>query len=62
VVEVWRSLYPIAEQFDLVTEDLADLEALLPKLRDEAATINALIMIPPLITAWSRLPPAVKAR
>jgi len=40
----------------LVTEELADISTLLPRWREKAAAADAVVMMPPLITAWSRLP------
>jgi SAM-dependent methyltransferase len=55
VVETLRSMQPAAKKLGLVTEDFADLDALLPRLREEAATAGAVVTTPALISAWSRL-------
>jgi ubiquinone/menaquinone biosynthesis C-methylase UbiE len=55
-VEVWRLMLPVARQLGLVTDELADLDTLLPTWRKELAAANAIMVMPPLITAWSRLP------
>jgi SAM-dependent methyltransferase len=55
-MEVWRLMLPVAEQRGLVTDDLADIDTLLPRWREEAATAGAVVMMPPLITAWCHLP------
>jgi ubiquinone/menaquinone biosynthesis C-methylase UbiE len=55
-MEVWRLVLPVAEQLGLVTNDLADIDTLLPRWREEAATAGAVVMMPPMITAWSYLP------
>jgi SAM-dependent methyltransferase len=55
-VEVWRLMLPVAQQLGLVTDELADLETLLPTWRKELAAAGAIMVMPPLITAWSRLP------
>jgi SAM-dependent methyltransferase len=55
-MEVWRLVLPVAEQLGLVTYDLADIDTLLPRWREEAAAAGAVVMMPPMITAWSRLP------
>ncbi len=55
-MEVWRMMLPVAEQLGLVTDDLADIDTLLTRWRQEAATAGAVITMPPLITAWSHLP------
>lgn len=54
--EVWRLVLPIAQQLGLVTADLADVDTLLPRWLDEAAAAGAVVMMPPLITAWARVP------
>jgi len=57
-MEVWRLMLPVAEQLGLVTDDLADIDTLLARWRQEAATAGAVVTMPPLITAWSHLPQA----
>ena len=53
VVESWRTVFAAAEKFGLVTDELADVGTLLPRLRDEAVSTEAIVMLPPLITAWA---------
>jgi hypothetical protein len=36
--ETWRLVFPIAEQLGLVTDELADLDTLLPRSRPETGT------------------------
>jgi 2-polyprenyl-3-methyl-5-hydroxy-6-metoxy-1,4-benzoquinol methylase len=55
-MEVWRLVLPAAENLGLVTDDLADVDALLPRWREEAAAAGAVITMPPMITAWCQLP------
>ncbi|HYB83649.1 MAG TPA: methyltransferase domain-containing protein, partial [Mycobacterium sp.] len=55
-MEVWRLVLPVAERLGLVTDDLADIDTLLARWRDEAGAAGAVITMPPLITAWSQLP------
>ena len=55
-VEVWRLVYPVAQQLGLVTDDLADIDGLAERMRQDAAAADAVVMLPPLITAWSHLP------
>jgi 2-polyprenyl-3-methyl-5-hydroxy-6-metoxy-1,4-benzoquinol methylase len=55
-MEVWRLMLPVAERLGLVTDELADVDLLLPRWQEEAAAAGAIIMMPPMITAWSRLP------
>jgi ubiquinone/menaquinone biosynthesis C-methylase UbiE len=50
-VEVWRLLYPIAEQLGLVTDELADIDTLLPRILEQAAAADAILVLPPMITA-----------
>ena len=52
---VWRLLYPIAEQFGLVTDELADIDTLLPRMLEQAAEGDAILVLPPMITAWTRV-------
>jgi hypothetical protein len=35
---------------------LADIDTLLPRWQEEAAAAGAVVMMPPMITAWSHLP------
>jgi ubiquinone/menaquinone biosynthesis C-methylase UbiE len=53
-VEVWRLMFPVATQLGLVTDELADLDALLPRLQEEAAAHDAIVVMPPMITATAR--------
>ena len=55
VVETWRSVFPMAEQLGLVTDELADLDTLLSRLREEVANTEAVVMLPTLITAWTQV-------
>jgi hypothetical protein len=55
-VEVWRLMLPVARQLGVVTDELDDPDALLPRWRNELAGTDAVMVMPPLITAWSRLP------
>jgi hypothetical protein len=55
VVETLRSMLPAAEKLGVVTDDFADPDALLPRLREEVAAAGALVTTPALISAWSRV-------
>jgi SAM-dependent methyltransferase len=55
-VEVWRLMFPVAEQLGLVTDELADLDTLLPRVQVQVAEADAIVILPPMITAWSRRP------
>jgi hypothetical protein len=52
-IEVWRLLFPLADQLGLVTDELADIDALLPRTLEQAAAADAIIVLPPMITAWT---------
>lgn len=52
-VEVWRLVFPLAEQLGLVTDELADIDTLLPRTLEQAAAADAILMLPPMITAWT---------
>ncbi|MCV7257831.1 methyltransferase domain-containing protein [Mycobacterium shimoidei] len=54
--EVWRLVYPTAQQLGITVGDLADVDAMLPRFREEAAAVDAVITMPPIITAWARVP------
>jgi 2-polyprenyl-3-methyl-5-hydroxy-6-metoxy-1,4-benzoquinol methylase len=54
VVETWRSLFPIAERLGLIPDELADIGTLIRRLQDETANADAVVMMPPLICAWTQ--------
>jgi SAM-dependent methyltransferase len=53
-VEVWRLMLPLAEQAGLVPDELADLDTLLARMQEEVAAHDAIVMMPPMITASTR--------
>ncbi len=53
--EVWRLVDPIAQQNGFAIDELADIDNFVPRFRQEALAVNALITMPPLITAWARV-------
>ncbi len=53
--EVWRLVSPIAQQNGFAIDELADMDDFVPRFRQEALAANALITMPPLITAWARV-------
>jgi ubiquinone/menaquinone biosynthesis C-methylase UbiE len=53
--EVWRLVSPIAEQQGFAIDGLADIDNFVPRFREEALAANALITMPPIITAWSQV-------
>jgi ubiquinone/menaquinone biosynthesis C-methylase UbiE len=52
-VEVWRLLLPLAQQLGLVTDELADVDTLLPRMLEQAAAADAILLLPPMITTWT---------
>jgi ubiquinone/menaquinone biosynthesis C-methylase UbiE len=56
--EVWRLISPIAQQQGFAIDELADIDNFVPRFREQALAANAVITMPPLITAWARVQPA----
>ncbi len=52
-VEVWRLLLPLAEQQGLATDELTDIDTLLTRMLEQAAAADAIVVLPPMITAWT---------
>jgi ubiquinone/menaquinone biosynthesis C-methylase UbiE len=50
---VWRLVYPIAQQNGFAIDELADIDNFVSRFREEARAVNAIITMPPLITAWA---------
>jgi SAM-dependent methyltransferase len=53
--EVWRLVSPIAQQMGFAIDELADIDEFVPRFREEALAVDALITMPPIITAWSKV-------
>lgn len=53
--EVWRLVWPIAEQGGYAVDGLADIDEFVPRFRQEAQAADAVFTMPPLITAWARV-------
>jgi ubiquinone/menaquinone biosynthesis C-methylase UbiE len=53
--EVWRLVSPIAQQLGFAIDELADIDNFVPLFREEALAVNALIAMPPIITAWAQV-------
>lgn len=51
--EVWRLVQPIAQQRGFAIDELSDIDDFVPLFRQEAAAVDAVITMPPLITAWA---------
>lgn len=60
--EVWRLVLPVAQQLGLGIDALADIEDFVPLLRQQALAVNAVITMPPLITAWAQVRAAKEQR
>ena len=55
--EVWRLVAPIAQRMGFSIDELDDIDSFVPRFRQEALAVNALITMPPLITAWTQVQP-----
>jgi ubiquinone/menaquinone biosynthesis C-methylase UbiE len=53
--EVWRLVSPIAQQMGFAIDEVADIDNFVPRFREEAVAVNALITMPPIITARARV-------
>ena len=53
--EVWRLVSPIAQQRGFAIDEIDDIDDFVPRFREEALAVNALITMPPLITAWTEV-------
>ena len=55
LAEVWRLISPIAGQIGFGIDEVADIDNFVPRFREEALAVNALITMPPIITAWTEV-------
>lgn len=53
--EVWRLVSPMAQQMGFAIDELADTDNFVSLFREEALAVNALITMPPIITAWTQV-------
>jgi ubiquinone/menaquinone biosynthesis C-methylase UbiE len=53
--EVWRLVSPIAHQEGIAIDGLPDIDDFVPQFREQALAVNALITMPPIITAWAQV-------
>jgi ubiquinone/menaquinone biosynthesis C-methylase UbiE len=53
--EVWRLVSPIAHQGGFAIDELADIDEFVPRFREEARAVNAVITMPPIITARAQV-------
>lgn len=56
-----RSLLPMAERLGVVTAAEAQIETLADRLRDEVLRAEAVLVLPSLIGAWTRIPDAAQS-
>jgi hypothetical protein len=47
-------LLPLMQEMGVATADEVDIESLEARLREEAVSRNAVVVLPPLIGAWAR--------
>ncbi|SPM28698.1 class I SAM-dependent methyltransferase [Mycobacterium terramassiliense] len=52
--EVWRLVSPIEQQGGFAIDEVADIDNFVPRFREQALAADALITMPPIITAWVR--------
>ena len=55
--EVWRLVSPTAHQLGLGIDERVETDNFVSLFREEARAVNALITMPPMITAWARVHP-----
>jgi SAM-dependent methyltransferase len=53
--KVWRLVSPVAQQMGLAIDELADTDNFVSQFREQAIEVNALITMPPIITAWTQV-------
>ncbi len=56
VVEAFRSLVPLIEEFGIATAEKVDLDTLSDRLRNEVVATKRAFMLPPHVTAWAVAP------
>lgn len=56
VVEAFRSLVPLIEEFGIATADEVDLDTLAERLRSEVVATKRAFILPPHVTAWAVVP------
>jgi len=58
VAQVVKSLLPVMEKLGIANEKEVQIETLAQRLRDEVVSRGAVIVLPPLVGAWTRTLPA----
>jgi ubiquinone/menaquinone biosynthesis C-methylase UbiE len=56
LAETLRSLLPLMERLGITTSDELEVDTLAERLRNEAVSNSACMMLPPLVGAWTRVP------
>ncbi|BAX91206.1 class I SAM-dependent methyltransferase [Mycobacterium shigaense] len=54
--QVWRLVYPVAEQHGFAIDELADIDNFVPLVREQVAAADAVVVMAPMITAWAQVP------
>ena len=54
VAQVVKSLLPVMEKLGIANEKEVQIETLAQRLRDEVISRGAVIVLPPLVGAWTR--------
>ena len=56
IAQLARTLLPIMERTGVATAEEVDIDTLASRMRDEAVALNAVLLPPPFIGAWTRKP------
>jgi 2-polyprenyl-3-methyl-5-hydroxy-6-metoxy-1,4-benzoquinol methylase len=56
VAQVVKSLLPVMEKLGIAKEKEVQIDTLAQRLRDEVVSQDAVIVLPPLVGAWTRIP------
>lgn len=55
VVDAWRSVYVLAQRLGTAPDELINLDTLLSRLQQELVDNDAIVVLPPMITAWAHV-------
>jgi ubiquinone/menaquinone biosynthesis C-methylase UbiE len=56
LTQIVRNLLPMTEKLGVASQDEVQIETLAQRMRDEAVASEGLVVVPPLIGAWSQKP------
>ena len=56
LAQTLRSLLPLIERTGVATKDQIDIDTLAARMREQAEAVNAVVRVPELIAAWTRVP------